>query len=205
MLLQDGEDVLKEVELFVACARPEIVAMNNKRLFLFVASFVDDRDAALFSERRIRQDHLVFAVFTGERVLHDHGHVCCISRLAGSGPDTVKHEVHATEARDAIDQLDAAKLLGVKKCKVFFIQLVVIANKLVCDEQKTAGTACRITDCKWLSAFGRLRLHHSYFRLGTRARAVLRALKRSRASRVATSRSSRLIVASLRLVFSRRR
>ena len=29
VLLQDGEDVLKEVELFVAGARPEIVAMHD--------------------------------------------------------------------------------------------------------------------------------------------------------------------------------
>jgi hypothetical protein len=53
VLLQDGEDVLKEVELFVAGARPEIVAMNDERLFLFVASFVHDRNAALLSEWRI--------------------------------------------------------------------------------------------------------------------------------------------------------
>jgi hypothetical protein len=34
VLLQDGEDMLKEVELFVAGARQEIVAMNDERLFL---------------------------------------------------------------------------------------------------------------------------------------------------------------------------
>jgi hypothetical protein len=52
VLLQDGEDVLKEVELFVARARPEIVAMNDERLFLFVVSFVHDRDTALRQSRR---------------------------------------------------------------------------------------------------------------------------------------------------------
>jgi hypothetical protein len=31
MLLQDGEDVLEKVELFVARARPEIVAGNDER------------------------------------------------------------------------------------------------------------------------------------------------------------------------------
>jgi hypothetical protein len=30
VLLQDGEDVLEEVELLVACARPEIVAMHDE-------------------------------------------------------------------------------------------------------------------------------------------------------------------------------
>src|SRR2546430_16336111 len=98
MLLQDGEDVLEEVELFVARARPEIVAMHDERLFLFVAGFVDDRDAALLSEWRISQHHLVFAVFTGERVLHHHWYVCRVA------PYAVKHEVHATKPRDAIDQ-----------------------------------------------------------------------------------------------------
>jgi hypothetical protein len=37
VLLQDGEDVLEKVELFIARAGPEIVAMNDKRLFFFVA------------------------------------------------------------------------------------------------------------------------------------------------------------------------
>jgi len=63
VLLQDGEDVLKEVKLFVARAPPGIIAMNDERLFLFVAGFVDDGDAALFSEWRIGQHHFVLAVF----------------------------------------------------------------------------------------------------------------------------------------------
>jgi hypothetical protein len=37
VLLEDGEDVLEEVELLVAGAGPEIIAMNDERLFLFVA------------------------------------------------------------------------------------------------------------------------------------------------------------------------
>ena len=65
VLLQNREDVLEKVELFVARTRPEVVAMNDKRLFLFVARFVDDGNAALFPERRIGQHHLVFAVFLG--------------------------------------------------------------------------------------------------------------------------------------------
>jgi len=40
VLFQDGEDVLKKVERFIARARPEIVAMNDERLFFFVAGFV---------------------------------------------------------------------------------------------------------------------------------------------------------------------
>ena len=39
MLLQDGEHMLEEVELFVTRARPEIVAMNDERLFFFVTEW----------------------------------------------------------------------------------------------------------------------------------------------------------------------
>jgi hypothetical protein len=53
VLLQNGEDVLEEVELLVARACPEIVAMNDQRLFLFVAGLINNGDAALLSERRI--------------------------------------------------------------------------------------------------------------------------------------------------------
>src|SRR6184192_2809839 len=59
MLLQNGEDVLEEVELFVTRARPEIVAMNDERLLFFVASFVNNGHAALLSERRISQHHRI--------------------------------------------------------------------------------------------------------------------------------------------------
>jgi len=41
--------------------------MHDERLFLFIAGFVDDRDAALLSEGQIGRHHLVFAVFAGER------------------------------------------------------------------------------------------------------------------------------------------
>jgi hypothetical protein len=147
--------MLKEVELFVAGARPEIVAMNDERLFFFVAGFVDDGDAALFSERRIGQHHLVFAVFAGERVLHHDWDV------GGIGPEAVKDKVHAAESRNAVNQLDAAKLFGVEKRKLFLIELVVIANELVRDEQETAGTACRIANnARAARTFGRLWLHY---------------------------------------------
>jgi hypothetical protein len=98
-------------------------------------------------------------VFAGERVLHHHWHVRCVCRLAGSGPDAVKHDVHAAESRHAIDQLNAAKLLRVKKRELLLVEFVVIANVVVSNKQETAGAACGIANCKWLSAFGRLRLH----------------------------------------------
>ncbi len=55
------------MRLALAGARLEIVAMNDKQLFLFVAGFVDNRDAVLLSEWRIGQHHLIFAVFAGDQ------------------------------------------------------------------------------------------------------------------------------------------
>ena len=102
VLLQDREDMLEKIELLVARARPEIVAMNDERLFLFVAGFVDDGDAALLSEWRIGEHHFVFAMLTGERVFHLDGNI--VSVFAG---DTVQQEIHAAKARDTINKLDS--------------------------------------------------------------------------------------------------
>jgi hypothetical protein len=63
VLLQNSEDMLQEVELFVARARPEIVAMNDERLFLFVADFICDRGAALVSEPRIGMKKYLKIIF----------------------------------------------------------------------------------------------------------------------------------------------
>jgi hypothetical protein len=54
---------------------------HDERLFLFVAAFVNDGGAALLSEGRIGQDHLVFVVFTGERGFGEQG----IGKDAGVG------------------------------------------------------------------------------------------------------------------------
>src|SRR5439155_26006442 len=59
-----------------------------------------------------------------------------------------------------VDQLDAAKLLGVKKRELFLIESIVIANEIVRGEKETAGAASWIADREWQSAFGRLRLHY---------------------------------------------
>ena len=75
MLLENGEDVLEEIELLVACARPEIIAVDDERFLGRLARFVDDGHTALLAERRIGQDDLVFAVLPGQRILSDDGHI----------------------------------------------------------------------------------------------------------------------------------
>ena len=72
MLLEDGEDVLEEIELLVARARPEIVAIDDERFLRRLARLVDDGHAALLAEGRIGQDDLVFAVLPGQSVLGDN-------------------------------------------------------------------------------------------------------------------------------------
>ena len=62
VLLEDGEDVLEEVELLVARAGPEVVAVDDERFLRCLACLVDDGDAALLAEGRIGQDDVVFAV-----------------------------------------------------------------------------------------------------------------------------------------------
>ena len=80
VLLEDGEDVLEEIELLVARARPEIVAVDDERFLGRLARLVDDGHAALLAERRIGQDDLVFAVLPGQRVLGDDGQILLQAR-----------------------------------------------------------------------------------------------------------------------------
>ena len=72
VLLEDGENVLEKIELLVARARPEIVAVDDERFLGRLARLVDDGHAAFFAERRIGQDNLVFAVLPGQRILGHH-------------------------------------------------------------------------------------------------------------------------------------
>ena len=45
VLLEEGEDVLEEVELIVARARPEVVAVDDERFFRCLARSIDYGDA----------------------------------------------------------------------------------------------------------------------------------------------------------------
>lgn len=50
VLFEDGENVLEKVELFVAGARPKIVAVDDERFLGGFAFLVDDGDAAFFAK-----------------------------------------------------------------------------------------------------------------------------------------------------------
>ena len=101
MLLENGEDVLEEIELFVAGGGPEIVAIDDERFLGRLACLVDDGHAAFLAERRIGQDDFVFAVFPGQRVLGDD------RQLGVRAPTyTMKEQIHGTQARDAVHQFN---------------------------------------------------------------------------------------------------
>ena len=73
--LEDGMDVLEEVQLFVAGRRPEIVAVDGEAFLGLFAVGANHGHAALFAEGRIGQDHIVLAMFRGERVFGRYGQV----------------------------------------------------------------------------------------------------------------------------------
>src|SRR5437588_7900762 len=115
--------MLEEIELFVAGAGPEIVAIDDKRFLGRFARLVDDGHAALLAERRIGQHQVVFAVLPGQCVFHQHWNFALQSGtaiLAVSSfsdrleacptlPDAMQQEIHAAEPADAVDQLNAYK------------------------------------------------------------------------------------------------
>ena len=158
VLLEDGEDMLQEVELLVRGRSPEVVSVDDERFFARLARLVDDGHAALLAEGWVGQHQLIFAVLARERVLYLHRHV---RRVA---PDAVQHQVHAAEPRDAVHQFNAAELLGVEETKLRLVEFVMPANKIVRREQETARAASRIAD-----HLAGPRLHHLHDRLDQRA------------------------------------
>lgn len=153
VLLEDGEDMLEEVELLVARARPEVVAIEGERLLRRLARLVDDGDAALFPEGRIGQDDLVLAVLSGQCVLGGHRQVRI--RLAA---DAVEQQVHRAEAGDAVHQLDAEERAVPELLLLFPVERVGAGEVVVGREQEPAGATRRITDrLAWLRGDG---IHH---------------------------------------------
>jgi len=121
VLLEYGEDMLEKIELLVAGGCPEIIAVDDERFLGRLAGLVDDGNAAFFAERRICEDHVIFAMFAGKRIFHPHWNfvlqsgtaILAVSLFpvqAGSlshFPDAVKEKIHAAKPSDAVHQFDA--------------------------------------------------------------------------------------------------
>ena len=141
VLLQDREDVLQKVELLVARARPEIVAVDDQRFLRRLARLVHDRHAALLAERRIRQHDLVFPVLARQRVLRDHRQV-----FLGLPADAVQQQVHRAQARHAVHQLDAVERAGLEFLLLRPVQRGALGQVVVRRQQEPARAARRIAD-----------------------------------------------------------
>ena len=142
VLLEDGEDVLEEIELLVARARPEIVAVDDERFLGRLARFVDDGDAALLAERRIGQDDVVFAVL--RRPARPWSRPANPSVAVAA--DAVKQQVHRAEARDAVHQLDAEERAALELLLLRPVELVMLGEVIMRREQEAARAAGRIAD-----------------------------------------------------------
>lgn len=141
VLLQDGEDVLDEVELFVARARPEVVAVDDQAFLRGFALVVHDGHAALFTEGRVGEDDVVLAVFGRERVERAHRQV-----LVGIAADAVQEHVHRAQARDGRHQLHAVEGAGAQRLFLRLVEAGQACEVIVCREQESARAARGVAD-----------------------------------------------------------
>ena len=100
MLLEDREDVLEEVELLVACAGPEVIAVDREGVLRLLSIGSDDRNTAFFPKGRIGKNHVVFPMLPGKRIFRRDRE---IGRI-GIASDTVEEEIHGAKPGDTIDQ-----------------------------------------------------------------------------------------------------
>lgn len=104
-LSEQGNDVLHEVELFVAGAGPEVLANGNIGGTFLASHLVDNGGAALASKGRISQHHVkMFAGWTEQTVIDANGRF-----VAFVTTDAVQEKVHQTEARGIVYDLPAAQ------------------------------------------------------------------------------------------------
>jgi hypothetical protein len=133
-----ADDVLEEVELFVAGGGPEFVALVFLLLGADLAVVADDGVAAFFAEGRVGEDHVELpAAWLGERVGAVDGWIVGV----GGGADAVQVEVHRAEADDAGDDVGAAQGLGAEVLHLRLAELVVLGDVVVGGEQEAAGAA----------------------------------------------------------------
>ena len=171
--LQQRLDVLKEVELFVLRRRPEILPLVRSVLFFEIAFLIDDRDAALLSERRIGQHHAEPFARIGSETVETR------RDRARIGVDAVQVEIHDAQPCGRRNQLPSAHELLAQMFLLVRIELSaeVARHVVVRGEQKAAGTACRIAN-----RIVRFRLHDIDGSLDQlpRSEILTRALRRFR-------------------------
>ena len=121
--LEQGLDVLDEVELLVRGRRPEVGAVVGERLAVGLALLVDDRDGRLLAEGRIGDHDVdVVAGLVAQGVVGADRRLAACRRRA----DAVQEEVHRAQAGDAVHQLDAAQRVEAQVPLLVAVELVVV-------------------------------------------------------------------------------
>lgn len=149
MLLEDRENVLEEIELFVAGGGPEVGAIDGEAFLELFAVSADYGDAAFFSKGRIGQDHVVLAVFRRESIFGHNGERTICWQRGGAVADAVEEEVHGAEAGDAVHEFDSEQGAALELFLLRFIEARLFRDVIVRGEQEAAGAAGGVADGKW--------------------------------------------------------
>jgi len=142
MLFENCEDVLEEVELLVARAGPEVVAVDREGILRLLTVCTDDRNATFLPKGRVGQHHVVFPMLPCQRVLGRDREI----RRIGITPDAVQEEIHGTEPGDAIDQLESVERAIPQALLLRPIKCMVMGEKIMGRQQEATRTAGRIAD-----------------------------------------------------------
>jgi len=141
ILLQQGFDVLDEIELLVGSRRPEVVTLDDIPFLGDLPLFANDRRAALLSKRRIgHHDVEPVTRISGQGVGHHDGQVFVI-------PDPVEHQVHRAEPCRALDQFPSLERALLQLSLFVLGQVGIVLHDIVMGSQeKPAGPAGRVAD-----------------------------------------------------------
>ena len=137
--LQDGIDVLNEIELLVGGGYPEILAAVHEILLFLLAFLVGHGDGGLFAERRI-----------GQHIIHAIARICQqrIAQRDRDGravdiADIVQIQVHQAQLECAGHQLVSIEGTVLEECLLLTIHVIASRRGQVflCGEEEAAAAA----------------------------------------------------------------
>lgn len=141
--LEDGVDVLEEVELLVGAGGPEVLAVVDQLLVLPLALLVGDGDGGFLAERRVGQ-HIVHPV-AGVReqgVAQSHGDI------AVDVADVVQVQVHQGHLEGGADQLVAVEsfIFQEELLVTGESEIIGIGEELLGRQEEAAAAAAGVGD-----------------------------------------------------------
>ena len=153
--LEDGVDVLEEVELLVGAGGPEVLAVVDQLLVLLLALLVGDGDGGFFAEGRIGQ-HIVHPVAgVGEQGIAQGD-----GDIAVDVADVVQVQVHQGHLEGGADQLVAVEGLVFQEELLVTGQgeVVGVGEELLGRQEEAAAAAAGV--CDGLAGLGAQALDH---------------------------------------------